>query len=93
VYRFFYPRFGDRYLSSNANITLPSIGSVPVGARYRQFRTEQGRRVTSFGILLDFDLNADGTSVQHSRYMVKEPWFIQRMKEEADLFILGAWES
>lgn len=45
------------YLSSNVNITLDTHSgaeSVPLGNRYRKFKTEMGRSVTAFGTLFDF---------------------------------------
>ena len=51
--------YGERYVTSNVNITL--MNSVtgqqetrPLGSRYRKFRTEMGRNVTAFGPLFDF---------------------------------------
>ncbi|KAG5646107.1 hypothetical protein DXG03_004346 [Asterophora parasitica] len=45
IYKNFIPKFKGRYLSSNANITLPCPGgkprSVPVGNRYAKFKTRK----------------------------------------------------
>lgn len=49
--------YGDRYLTSNVNITLGTskgLREVPSGYRFRKFKTEQGRNVTAFGPLFFF---------------------------------------
>lgn len=51
--------YGERYVTSNVNVTLldPSTGqprSRTLGRRYRKFKTEMGRNVTAFGPLFDF---------------------------------------
>ncbi|KAG6816708.1 hypothetical protein H0H87_003683 [Tephrocybe sp. NHM501043] len=74
----FAPKFNGRYLSSNANITLPNkhgkLVSVPVGDRYAKFKTRKGRKVTSLGVLFDFTAFAKNTTVQKVEDMVKEHW-------------------
>lgn len=80
TYSDFAPHWEGRYLSSNANITIPDPSnpsqniSVPVGPRYAKFTTLMGRRVTSLGVLFDFTGNDDGTTVQKVADMVKEQW-------------------
>lgn len=48
--------YGENYVTSNVNITLPGPegGSVPLGRRFRKFRTEQGRRITALAPLFMF---------------------------------------
>lgn len=82
----FAPHWNGRYLSSNANITIPvsnisetdssasSNVSTPVGERYAKFTTTMGRKVTSLGVLFDFTGNDEGTTVQPVDEMVKEQW-------------------
>ncbi|CAK5275130.1 unnamed protein product [Mycena citricolor] len=88
----FAKHFGERYLSSNVNITIFDANnqtvSVPVGNRYRKFKTRKGRRVTSFGVLFDFEGNDMNTTVQKVESMVQESWFLQAIQEEPDLFLL-----
>ena len=76
----FAPHWNGRYLSSNANITIPSSSdpsqnvSVPVGERFAKFTTTLGKKVTSLGVLFDFTANDNGTTVQKVEDMVKEQW-------------------
>ncbi|POW14571.1 hypothetical protein PSHT_07348 [Puccinia striiformis] len=77
------------YLTSNANITTSSGESVPIGSRYRKFKTEQGRRITAFGIIFDFTGNANGTIVQPPAKLVKESWFKEAIQERPDVFLLA----
>ena len=50
--------YGTRYITSNVNITLQSADgegeTVPAGARFAKFTTEQGRNVTALGPLFFF---------------------------------------
>ncbi|KAH9039804.1 Metallo-dependent phosphatase-like protein [Lactarius pseudohatsudake] len=88
----FAPKFPGRYLSSNANITIPgpngSPVSVPVGSRFAKFKTRKGRKVTSLGVLFDFTGNDHNTTVQKVEDMVKEAWFADAIKDEPDFFLL-----
>ncbi|PLW31410.1 hypothetical protein PCANC_16728 [Puccinia coronata f. sp. avenae] len=84
----FAPVWKGSYLTSNANITT-SGRSVPIGSRYRKFKTEQGRRVTAFGIIFDFTGNANGTIVQPPAQLVLEPWFKEAIRERPDVFLLA----
>ncbi|KAH9935240.1 Metallo-dependent phosphatase-like protein, partial [Epithele typhae] len=92
MYKNFAPKLHGRYLSSNVNITVfDKHGhnvSVPVGDRYRKFKTRKGRHVTSLGVLFDFTGNDVNTTVQKVEDMVKEHWFADAIKEEPDLFLL-----
>ncbi|KAF5375572.1 hypothetical protein D9615_009216 [Tricholomella constricta] len=90
IYNNFIPKFNGRYLSSNANITLPGTsGTVPIGNRWAKFKTQKGRNVTALGVLFDFTGNDKGTSVQKVEDLVKEPWFLEVIKEEPALFLLA----
>ncbi|KAI0821280.1 Metallo-dependent phosphatase-like protein [Irpex lacteus] len=93
MYKNFAPKLHGRYLSSNVNITVPDKHgnpvSVPVGERFRKFKTEKGRKVTSLGVLFDFTGNDENTTVQKVEDMVKEHWFAEAIKEEPDFFLLA----
>ncbi|PLW47342.1 hypothetical protein PCASD_02626 [Puccinia coronata f. sp. avenae] len=84
----FAPYWKGSYLSSNVNITTSGT-SVPIGSRYRKFTTEQGRKVTAFGIIFHFTGNANGTTVQPPAQMALEPWFKEAIREKPDLFLLA----
>lgn len=58
--------YGERYVTSNVNVTLPDpstgqLVSRPIGRRYRKFKTEMGRDVTAFGPLFDFRGKAEAS--------------------------------
>ncbi|TFK50866.1 hypothetical protein OE88DRAFT_1659986 [Heliocybe sulcata] len=93
MYTNFVPKLGDRYLSSNVNITVYDKNnnsvSVPVGSRYRKFKTLKGRQVTALGVLYDFTGNDVNTTVQKVENMVKEEWFADAIKDEPDFFLLA----
>ncbi|WAQ82282.1 hypothetical protein PtA15_2A599 [Puccinia triticina] len=84
----FAPSWNGSYLTSNVNITTSGT-SVPLGSRYRKFVTEQGRKVTAFGILFHFTGNAKGTVVQPPSELVKEPWFKEAIRDKPDVFLLA----
>ncbi|KAI0031968.1 Metallo-dependent phosphatase-like protein [Vararia minispora EC-137] len=88
----FAPKFPGRYLSSNANITVPDGNgnnvSVPVGSRYAKFTTAKGRNVTALGVMFHFTGNDEGTTVQAPAAMVKETWFSEAIADEPDFFLL-----
>ncbi|EGG11964.1 uncharacterized protein MELLADRAFT_32752 [Melampsora larici-populina 98AG31] len=83
----FAPVWNGSYLTSNVNITTSGT-SVPIGSRYRKFKTTQGRTVTAFGITFHFTANANGTVVQPPTELVKEAWFLEAIRERPDVFIL-----
>ncbi|KAJ7461982.1 Metallo-dependent phosphatase-like protein [Mycena latifolia] len=88
----FAAHYQGRYLSSNVNITVfdahnQSV-SVPVGSRFRKFKTRKGRSVTAFGVLFDFEGNDVNTTIQRVEDMVRERWFIDAIADEPDLFLL-----
>ncbi|KNE89589.1 hypothetical protein PSTG_16952 [Puccinia striiformis f. sp. tritici PST-78] len=89
MHKNFAPIWKGSYLTSNANITTSSGESVPIGSRYRKFKTEQGRRITAFGIIFDFTGNANGTIVQPPAKLVKESWFKEAIQERPDVFLLA----
>ncbi|WVQ96496.1 hypothetical protein IAU59_003601 [Kwoniella sp. CBS 9459] len=86
-------RWGGRYVTSNVNISIQaddgSWQSVPVGEQYLKFKTEQGRRVTAFGVIFDFKAHARGVSVQKPSKLAKEPWFLDAIHEAPDYFVLA----
>jgi len=84
----FAPFWKGSYLSSNVNITTSGT-SVPLGSRYRKFKTEQGRKVTAFGIIFHFTGNANGTIVQPPAEMALEPWFKEAIRDKPDVFLLA----
>lgn len=87
---------GDRYVTSNVNITLPDadgqLRSRPIGARYTRFRTpQQGLHIQAYGVLFDFQLGAPGVTVQDPRKMVAEPWFQASLRahDTVDAFVVA----
>ncbi|ORY78038.1 Metallo-dependent phosphatase-like protein [Leucosporidium creatinivorum] len=84
--------YGERYVTSNVNLTLNDQRgkqrTVSLGNKYRKFKTEQGRTVTAFGPLFDFKAHAAGIDVQAPHEMVKEPWFLDAIAEEPSFFLL-----
>ncbi|KAK7055300.1 Metallo-dependent phosphatase-like protein [Favolaschia claudopus] len=84
--------FQGRYLSSNVNITVFDASnqsvSVPVGSRFRKFKTRKNRSVTAFGVLFDFAGSDVNTTVQRVEDMIHEPWFLDAIAEEPDVFLL-----
>jgi hypothetical protein len=96
TYQTLVQHYGRHYLTSNVNITLPSVDgaapvSVPIGHQYAKFKTEQGRDVTALGPLFFFKAHAPGTTVQHPREMIKESWFLDAISEQPDFFLLGMY--
>ncbi|KAG8998214.1 hypothetical protein FRB94_006993 [Tulasnella sp. JGI-2019a] len=92
VYKNFAPKWKGRFLTSNVNITVVgsngSLTTVPVGERYTRFTTLQGRKVLALGVLLDFKNNAQNTTVQTTKDLVRESWFKEVIREEVDFFLL-----
>ncbi|WVF68981.1 hypothetical protein IAT40_003755 [Kwoniella sp. CBS 6097] len=86
-------RWGGRYVTSNVNISIHadngSWQSVPIGEQYLKFKTEQGRHVTAFGVIFDFNAHARGVSVQKPAKLAKEQWFIDAIQEAPDYFVLA----
>ncbi|SGY14721.1 BQ5605_C057g12683 [Microbotryum silenes-dioicae] len=83
--------YGERFVASNVDIRITDESSeklVPYGRRFRKFRTELGRNVTAFGPLFDFRAHAAGIRVQAPREMIKEPWFLEAVREEPSFFLL-----
>ncbi|SCZ87711.1 BZ3500_MvSof-1268-A1-R1_Chr2-2g05177 [Microbotryum saponariae] len=83
--------YGERFVASNVDIRVTDESSeklVPYGRRFRKFRTEMGRNVTAFGPLFDFRAHAAGIRVQAPREMIKEPWFLEAVREKPSFFLL-----
>ncbi|KDE05657.1 hypothetical protein MVLG_04028 [Microbotryum lychnidis-dioicae p1A1 Lamole] len=83
--------YDERFVASNVEIRITDESSeklVPYGRRFRKFRTELGRNVTAFGPLFDFRAHAAGIRVQAPREMIKEPWFLEAIREEPSFFLL-----
>lgn len=56
--------YGDKYLTSNVQISNPSTGAWEyIGKKYRYFTTEQGLRIMAFGVLFDFTGNSNVSKV------------------------------
>jgi len=89
----FAPKLKGKYLTSNVNITVTDkynqTINVPIGCRFRKFKTTMGRRVTAFGVLFDFTGNSANTTVQKVEDMVKEQWFLEAIQDAPDLFLLA----
>ncbi|EJT99848.1 hypothetical protein DACRYDRAFT_23415 [Dacryopinax primogenitus] len=90
TYKSFVPHWSGKYISSNVHLTLPNTTNlIPFGSPYRKFLTTQGRRVTAFGVLFHFTMNARGTQVQSVEELVEQPWFAQAVEEEPDMFVVA----
>lgn len=68
-----------------------SVTLQPFGAQYHHFVTpNRGLRVTSFGVLFNFDRPDRGLVVQPPREMIQEEWWKRVLKEvETDVYVLG----
>ncbi|KAF7924184.1 uncharacterized protein EAE97_010796 [Botrytis byssoidea] len=84
------PNFNGNYLASNLDYINPKTGEqIPMAKRYRKFTTKnQGIKVVAFGFLFDFNRNANNTVVQEVEKTIKEEWFQQAIREDADLFVV-----
>lgn len=85
------PNFKGRYLASNLDYIKPDTNErVPMAQRYRKFTTKnQGIRVVAFGFIFDFTGNANNTVVQPVKDTLKEQWFQDAIREDADLFLVA----
>ena len=86
------PSFKDSYIASNLDIVDPETGKQEALApRFRKFITKnQGIRVVAFGFLFDFHGNANNTVVQPVEQTVKEPWFLDAIRDrDVDLFVVA----
>ncbi|GFZ45016.1 hypothetical protein JCM24511_02742 [Saitozyma sp. JCM 24511] len=85
--------WGGRYLTSNAYISVPDHKGrdrlEPIGDLYRKFQTVQGRNVTAFGVLFDFQAADPKLAVVSATTMVKQPWFVEAIAEAPDFFVLA----
>ncbi|UZJ56308.1 hypothetical protein CBS101457_005628 [Exobasidium rhododendri] len=92
TFKNFVPEQHGRYLASNVNITHTTTDgknvTEPMGERYAKFTTENGRNVTSFGVLYNFQGQDKGLTVQPPAEMIKEEWFIEAIQEKPDFFLL-----
>ncbi|CAD6892464.1 unnamed protein product [Tilletia controversa] len=96
----FAPRWNGRYLTSNTYIHLnQSTGNSstsqkkPIGSLYARFQTPtKGFRITSFGVLFNFQGAGPGIEVQDPALMVKEPWFQKALDPAVpvDVFVVAA---
>ncbi|WRT67957.1 uncharacterized protein IL334_004931 [Kwoniella shivajii] len=86
-------RWNGRYVTSNVNISIRGddgyFHSVPLGEQYLKFETEQGRKVTAFGAIFNFQAHARGISIQSSSRLAKESWFIEAIQDKPDYFVLA----
>ncbi|KAG0695395.1 Metallo-dependent phosphatase-like protein [Suillus ampliporus] len=91
MYQCFAPKLNGRYLSSNVHITINSSGTptnVSVGKPYVKFNTTQGRRVTSFGPLINMKFADHNRYVQTVDTMLNQSWFAEAIADEPDVFLL-----
>ena len=95
VYRNFIPRFKGRYLSSNVFFVDDdgAAGEQPFGDLYATFVTKnRGYRITSFGVLFNFNRADAGFRVQAPSELVKESWWQKVLHDEmgrTDVFLIG----
>lgn len=96
VYEHFAPQWGDRYLTSNVNITLPDADgtprSRPIGHRWTRFSTRVHQlNIQAYGVLFDFQLGAPGITVQDPKAMVREAWFQDSLRAHShvDAFVIA----
>ncbi|KAK4250984.1 Metallo-dependent phosphatase-like protein [Corynascus novoguineensis] len=84
------PNFKQNYIASNLDYIDPESGErMPMAQRYRKFQTKnQKLDVVAFGFLFDFTGNANNTAVQPVRETVREQWFQDAIREEADVFVV-----
>ncbi|KAI4122916.1 MAG: hypothetical protein LQ338_005549 [Usnochroma carphineum] len=83
--------YGDRYITSNVQITNPATGALEyIGSKYRYFTTDHGLRIMAFGVLYDFTGNSNVSKVIKARDLVKEGWFLDAVNyaEPIDIFVL-----
>lgn len=90
----FVPEANGRYLGSNVNIShaSPKGGNnvtYTFGERFVKFKTDHGRKITSLGVLFNFTGADKGITVQDPAKMVLEPWFIDAIQEEPDVFLIA----
>ncbi|KAL8993226.1 MAG: hypothetical protein Q9169_006509 [Polycauliona sp. 2 TL-2023] len=83
--------YGDRYITSNIQITNPATGQFEyIGSKYRYFTTDHGLRIMAFGVLFDFTGNSNVSRVIKTEDLVKESWFLGAVQypQPIDLFIV-----
>ena len=93
TYMNFVPAQNGRYVGSNVFLTYQASNgtnvTAPMGEKYIKFTTDQGRKVTSLGVLFNFTGSDKNITVQPPKEMVKESWFAEAIKEEPDFFLLA----
>ncbi|KAJ7710191.1 hypothetical protein B0H14DRAFT_3524899 [Mycena olivaceomarginata] len=84
----------SRYLSSNvnvtvfnANVTRPPESLIHITGRFRQFKMRKNHNMTAFGVLFNFAGSDMNTTVQRVEDMILEPWFINAITDEPDVFL------
>jgi hypothetical protein len=85
------PDFKGNYLASNLDIINPNNGQrQPLAPRYKKFKTKnQGISILAFGFLFDFTGNDNNTFVIPVEHTVKEPWFMDALKDkDVDLVLV-----
>ncbi|WVQ83059.1 hypothetical protein IAT38_005197 [Cryptococcus sp. DSM 104549] len=85
-------RWDGKYVTSNVNITVKDgkgFKSVPIGKTHMKFETKQGRKVTAFGIIFDFQAHARGITIQKPSKLAKEQWFLDAIADAPDYFVLS----
>ncbi|KAJ4355363.1 uncharacterized protein N0V89_003379 [Didymosphaeria variabile] len=83
--------YGDKYLTSNVQISNPATGQWEyIGKKYRYFTTEQGLRIMAFGVLFDFTGNSNVSKVIKAAELVQQQWFLDAVNytEPIDLFVV-----
>ncbi|KAF1964100.1 hypothetical protein BU23DRAFT_562208 [Bimuria novae-zelandiae CBS 107.79] len=83
--------YGDKYLTSNVQISNPVTGEWEyIGKKYRYFTTEQGLKIMAFGVLFDFKGNSNVSKVIKAATMVQEQWFLDAVNytEPVDFFMV-----
>lgn len=83
-------------MTSNVNISLPDAPgapprSRPIGERFARFTTpRQNLTIQAYGVLFDFQLAAQGLTVQDPVAMEREPWFQHSLQQpHVDAFVLA----
>nr|XP_019045440.1 vacuolar protein [Kwoniella bestiolae CBS 10118]OCF24370.1 vacuolar protein [Kwoniella bestiolae CBS 10118] len=86
-------RWNGRYVTSNVNITIQaedgSFQSVPLGEQYLKFETDQGRKITAFGVIFNCKRVFVRISIQKPSKLAKDPWFLEAIEEKPDYFVLA----
>ncbi|KAJ7856079.1 hypothetical protein B0H14DRAFT_3644024 [Mycena olivaceomarginata] len=95
-FRQHYSRY--RYLSSNVNVTVFNANVKVFNANNKQVPPVQDAQIktmtvhrnhnmTAFGVLFNFAGSDMNTTVQRVEDMILEPWFINAITDEPDVFL------